>query len=375
MAVFLSGPESMPYGIRSTALRDILPIVPSQRPPANPRQGPEESFRVTLTPTGRAHEIMALSSSPSENEQIWADQPAWSWRLPIENVKPGAEVLAYASPTEPADEPASVSVLPASDDAEDAIARFNATRLNQNRNALLVVRGQGRGRVAMLMTDRTWRLRYRVGDTYHHRFWGQMIRWGVGEKLSAGNDHVRIGTDQLHYTPHEPIRVLARLADASSTPIADASPVAELSRDGRAISRVALQYRPDSNGMYEAVLPPLPETGTYAVTLECPDVQRRLGSEFPKHRTARFSVITARHPAEFVHATIDRKIPETMARLSGGRVVPPSRALSLWDTFGAGSGSVSDRIETNLWDSPWLFLAVLACLTAEWLLRKRGSLA
>jgi len=49
--------------------------------------------------------------------------------------------------------------------------------------------------------------------------------------------------------------------------------------------------------------------------------------------------------------------------------------LELWDQFGEGSGLVVDRVETNLWDSPWLFLAVVAFLTAEWLLRKKGGLA
>ena len=72
-----------------------------------------------------------------------------------------------------------------------------------------------------------------------------------------------------------------------------------------------------------------------------------------------FSVITARRPAEFVHATVDWSVPRTMARLSGGQAVAPSRALSLWNQFGEGSGAVVDRVETNLWDSPWLFLAVL----------------
>ena len=264
---------------------------------------------------------------------------------------------------------------PAPDSAEAAIARLNAIRRHQSRNALITVRNQGRGRTAMLLTDRTWRLRYRVGDTYHHRFWGQMMRWGVGEKLRAGNTYVRLGTDQLRYTPHEPVRILARLADADFTPIQDAAVHATVARDGRVLTRVALQYRPDSNGMYEAVLEPIPATGMYTVTLECKDAEKRLGRDYPTALSTQFSVITARRPAEFVHATADWKVPRTMARLSGGRAVSPSRALTLWDGFGEGSGLVLDRIETNLWDSPWLFLAVLACLTAEWLLRKRGSLA
>ena len=37
-------------------------------------------------------------------------------------------------------------------------------------------------------TDGTWRWRHRIGDTYHHRFWGQIARWAADNKAAAGND-------------------------------------------------------------------------------------------------------------------------------------------------------------------------------------------
>ena len=380
LAVFIAGPESMPYGIHDASLLDLLPVIPGERPSGDLRHGPEDAFRFTLTPAGSAHPITPLSSSVSENAQIWREQPDWHWRVPIEDIRPGAEVLAYAAPSASAalaPTPPAFSATPgdSADSAEDAIARLAAIRQQQTRNALLVVRGQGRGHVAMLLTDHTWRLRYRVGDTYHHRFWGQIVRWGVGDKLRAGNNYARLGTDQLRYTPREPVKILARLADRDFTPIQDASVNAVVSLGERRIARVSLQHRPDSNGMYEATLDPLPEPGLYTVTLESKTAENRLGPDFPKNLSTRFSVVTARRPAEFVHATADWTVPRTMARLTGGQALPPSRATTLWDQFGEGSGIVMDRIETNLWDSPWLFLAVVFFLTAEWLLRKRGGLA
>ena len=40
---------------------------------------------------------------------------------------------------------------------------------------------------------------FRVGDVYHHRFWGQLARWSAAEKLlPAGNRFVRYG-------PREPV--------------------------------------------------------------------------------------------------------------------------------------------------------------------------
>ena len=374
LAVFIAGPKSMPSALRNPTLLELLPVMPGERSAGDPRRGPEPAFRFTLTPAGRAHEITPLSSSVSENEQIWQEQPDWHWRMPVEDIRPGAEVLAYAKATAATMDTMGTMGTGAADSADEAIARLAAIRRQQSRDALLVVRGQGRGRVAMLLSDSTWRLRYRVGDTYHHRLWGQIVRWGVGEKLRAGNTYVRLGTDQIRYTPHEAVKVLARLADTDFAPIQNASVHAVVVSGEKRVARIALQYRPDSNGMYEAMLDPLP-IGEYTVSLECKAAERRLGSDYPEELETRFSVVTAKRPAEFVHATADWTVPRTMARLSGGSAVAPSGALELWDQFGEGSGLVVERVETNLWDSPWLFLAIVGFLTAEWLLRKKGGLA
>ena len=370
LAVFIAGPTSMPFGLQNPSLIDLLPVVPGERPAGDPRRGPEPAFRFTLTPSGRAHPITPLSSSVSENEQIWREQPDWHWRVPVEDIRPGAEVLAYAVPAAAA----ATSALSATDSAEETLARLDAIRRQQTRDALLVVRGQGRGRVAMLLSDSTWRLRYRVGDTYHHRFWGQLVRWGVGEKLRAGNSYVRLGTDRLRYTPRESIKILARLADADFAPVQGVSVAAVIERENKRIARVALQLRPDSNGMYEAALEPLP-VGHYEVSLDCEAAEQSLGEKFPHGLSTQFSVVAARRPAEFVHATADWTVPRAMARLSGGQALPPSRAPDLWDQFSEGRRIVVERVETNLWDSPWLFLAVIAFLSAEWLLRKKAGLA
>ena len=42
---------------------------------------------------------------------------------------------------------------------------------------IFVEQNYGFGRVLFVGIDSTWRWRYRVGDTYHHRFWGQLVRW------------------------------------------------------------------------------------------------------------------------------------------------------------------------------------------------------
>jgi hypothetical protein len=304
--------------------------------------------------------------------------PELRWRLPLDDVKPGADVLAYAVPLgggEDHVQAAYRAVAGAMNDPDEATRRLADIRKAQAQNALVVVKNHGQGKVLMLTTDRTWRFRYRVGDTLHHRFWGQVMRWGTGEKLRSGNALVRLGTDMLNYMPTENVQVLARLSTPDFAPLINANVEAVLSREGREMSRVQLRYRKDSNGIYEGALDPLTETGAYTLTLHSPEARQQLGGGYPDNLETQFSVVTTRRPAEFVTLTADWRIPQQMAQISSGRAVSPAETLTLWDSFGEGNRVVRERLERNLWDSWWLFLLIVACLTAEWLLRKKGGLA
>ena len=90
-------------------------------------------------------------------------------------------------------------------DLTAALGELATRREAETNAALLVTRQSGRGKVALLLSDRTWRLREGSGDVYHHRFWGNLVRWGAGPTLRAGGERVRLGTDQLVYTPDDRI--------------------------------------------------------------------------------------------------------------------------------------------------------------------------
>ena len=377
LLVVIAGPEQMPYGIQSAAFRELLPVAYTPNA-SNWRKAGESAFQIRLTPAGRPHDAMRMSASASENEQIWAEMPELRWRLPLDDVKPGADVLAYAVPLgggEDHVQAAYRAVAEAMDDPEEATRRLADVRRAQAQNALVVAKNQGQGKVMMLMTDRTWRFRYRVGDTLHHRFWGQVMRWGTGEKLRSGNALVRLGTDLLNYMPTEPVQVMARLSAPDFAPLLNAHAEAVLSRDGKELGRVQLRYRKDSNGIYEGTLDPLAETGAYTLTLHSPEARKQLGADYPENLETQFSVVTTRRPAEFISLTADHRVPMQMAQISGGLAVSPADTAALWESFGEGNRTVSERLERNLWASWWLFLIIVACLTTEWLIRKKGGLA
>lgn len=382
LLVLLSGARSMPWGLHKPALLDLLPVVctnvpPAAREPDGLRKGPEDSYRIVLTPAGRAHECMSLSASVSENERLWASRPNGHWRLQADDVKPGAEVLAFAEPvldgTVVPDE--SEPSLAGLGSAEDAVKKLAEIRRRQSRNALFVVKGQGRGKVAMLLTDETWRLRYREGDTYHHRFWGQILRWGVGEKLRAGNAYVRLGSDRLLYAPDEPVRVRARITNKDFSPYDGKAPEAVLSCGDKTVRRVVLEPVPDSNGLFETILDPPFEPGSYTIDLDCPDAVRALAMDYPSDLRTSFTVDPMPHPIEFVHTTASPAVPALLARLSGGTVATPATADRLVGGFGEPGGTVVDHLEIPFWNRGWLLVLLLLFLTAEWTLRKRSGLA
>lgn len=370
--ICIAGPTSMPYAITNTLFQAMLPVTYST---TNHLRLASEPFNVEMTTAGRSHPIMSLSSSQAENESIWSAQPPWLWRLPIADIKPGAEILAIARSA--SDSPNETFILDsaAKQSPQAAVAAFAEQRKQQMRQAILVTQTDGMGKVMMLLSDRTWRLRYCIGDTLHHRFWGQVMRWGAGEQLRAGNLFARFGTDRVSYTPEEPIIVRARLSDGTLKPLANLTVQASvMNAKNQECARLDLTYRENSNGLYEGTLLQPLEPGSYKVVLDAPGLGGILGDNLPKNLECPFSVITARRPKEFAHVTADWRVPRILATQSGGKALSPVECARLETDFGEPSRTVIEHVEITLWSCPWILLALIIVLTTEWILRKKGGL-
>ena len=153
----------MPHGLESEIARDLLPVkyTPGSRTFFGSKDPP---FRLLLTAQGRNHPVTAQSDSRLENERLWGEFPDFRWRLPVDGVKEGADVLVVASSENSED-----AALSNVDDLSSALSRLAQRKEREAKNAILVAQQVGNGKVAMMLTDRTWRLREGVGDVYHHR--------------------------------------------------------------------------------------------------------------------------------------------------------------------------------------------------------------
>lgn len=359
LLVIIAGPRAMPHAFSGAAATALIPV--DYEVSRRTYFGGKEKFKIALTNAGRSHPIAAQVEGQVRNEQVWAEFPELRWRHPITGVKEGAEVLLYAEKSDQ-----KKAVISSARGLENALAEISNRRAHEAENALLVTRQTGNGKVAMLLTDRTWRLREGVGDVYHHRFWGQLVRWGAGPNLRSGVQTARVGTDQLTYTGDDPVSILARLREENLAPIQDETLQAEIMRDGSKVATVPLNYREGSNGIHQAQAGPFREPGEYQIRLK--------GDALTEEITTNFRVVGSLSAIELAETTLNKPLLENIAKLSGGRMVTADDQ-NLADLFLRGNDTKEELRETTLWDQ-WLLMLLLAVfLTSEWVLRRRSGLS
>jgi hypothetical protein len=371
--VVVAGPNFMPHAYADSPLAELL-AANFEKASGPQIESPEPAYRLQLTREGTTHPIMSQRTNPTENLAVWNSLPPLDWRHSVLEVKPGATVLAYAEPVdlEELDSAAPVGVQPA---AAATAAEIDPAKLRlQKKNPLIVLQQYGAGNVLLLNFDRTWRLRYRVGDPYHHRFWTQVLRWATAAKLSAGTPHVRLGTPRLRYQGDEPVVVRAQLLDEESNPVSGGDVQARVYLDDQLVTKKRLTSIADSRGLYQGDLGPMHAAGTYRVELTGSSVDTLRALDDTESVKTEFLVTPVERTSELVELSADWKIPREMAELSGGRAVGPADARSLLDVFQSGSRDVREEKFIPLWDSWPLLILILAAACGEWVLRKKTGL-
>jgi hypothetical protein len=71
---------------------------------------------------------------------------------------------------------------------------------------------------------------------------------------------------------------------------------------------------------------------------------------------------------------IDRKYLESVAAITGGRLVALNEIEDFVDSLPASNAPLVEVWSWPIWHSWWLFLAAIACLVVDWTLRRRRGL-
>lgn len=314
-------------------------------PPGTPT---ERGFHLVLTPEAEAEAMFQFNTDPVLNRAIWANLPGHMWGL-SGTAKPGTTVFATAR------------------------TGGAALDLEQERKQAIVVRQYyGQGQVLWLGIDSTWRWRHLVGDTYQHRFWGQLGRWAAHNKSVAGNAFVKFGPERPEVDLGQDVLFKARWTADFLRRFPNLKARVEIHRSkesptARPFSTLELRPIKNQEQVHEARAVSLP-AGSYRAKLVTEN-----GDLGAKEISADVYVQPEKS-LELSDLSSNRELLLQLAQLSNGQLVLPENAHTIPDLIRGPTASRSLRDEFLLWDH-WLILtAFFILLMAEWVVRKMNGL-
>jgi hypothetical protein len=331
--LWIGGARSTPRTWQGTVLEDLLPFT-----------GPFELERVPRavnmvpTPLAARMGVMRLADDPkapfpdelAQSSTGWSAMQ-WAQRVPTAALKPVTEVLAQSA-----------------QDVDGAPA------------PLVLSMRYGAGNAMYVATDEVWRWRHGRGETYPERFWVQLVRALARPSLGVGREAVRVAVEPGRATVGEAVRVEVELAPGAMPASVALEAVPESAGAGSAVP-VDLEAKSTGGTSFTATWTPIAE-GRWKIRLRDAALASRAGSE-PR-------VEVVRSDRELRDAEADRPLLESLARETGGRVLPPSEASTLASLLPNRSVRTEHPVRDPLWSSPLALALVLTLLAAEWVLRR-----
>ena len=358
--ILIAGKRHMPLAFANAAaeedpLAKMLPLT-------NLRELKDDAG-FTLRPTGEGKLQPFLQLEPDRPNFAWPELPKHFWGVTGKR-KPAATAL----------------LTPIVDNA--------GPKLDDSETGIFLQQNYGFGRVLFLGIDSTWRWRYRVGDTYHHRFWGQLARWSAADRLlPAGNRHVRYGAREPVYFEGDKVDLAARLS-ATLPPLKHPSQArVKLHRrkvDGaeELAAVIPLPGNPRQPGTLEAIVRDL-APGAYRIELDIPEYRAELAEPADEKEAAvkgrdLFHVLP-REQTELLDLSADWALMQSLAERSDGRLYTSDDAVDIVDRLARRVERKELHREQRPWqDEPmvwWMLGLLLGLLTIEWVWRRWLELA
>jgi hypothetical protein len=329
----IAGEQHMPHEYAGTPLEAILPVVISPSPDPVTT---DDAFQWQLTSEGRRSPITQLEDGPIENARVWQSLPGMFWAAGVPRAKPGATVLAV-----------------------------HPTRRNSDGPyPLVATQPFGAGKCFLELVDSTWRWRWRVGDRYFYRYWGQVFRTLTPKELPGNSRFVQLNADRSNYRLGEKVTLSARLLDAYYHPIKVNSVQATLTGESGQTQRITLQATPGSPGLYTVQYQP-ERVGKFTVSLTSPlDPLAKASAAFIVESLA----------LERQRPELDEALLKRVAAAGGGHYYRPDQLRDWIKSLPYNPLTVRTESEIELWDSPFFLILFITPLALEWLVRKRKGL-
>lgn len=343
--ILIAGDEMMPAAFAGTPLERMLPVEESRTPQVGP-----DGFGLFVTAEGRAIPAIRLEEDPLTDERLWREQVTLQKISDYCKPKPTAHVLIGCVP------------------------KSQVESTSRDMPAFLCWQQFGRGRVVYLSAPATYRLRQWFGDRYHHRFWGQLLRWSLARELAAGSKTCRLATDKTGYQQGEEVQASLRLSDLAGQPVQGAKVTLAARQDDREIARGDMSADAQEPGVYKAVIKGLP-AGEVTLVAAGQQVQVLLAAEGVSQPVETRIRVEPDVSSELRNTRCNLPLVKQIADATGGLLLPPTAleaAATQLDLKPKVTRTVSDQPQWVQWKYLWVFIG---CLAAEWVLRKAAGLA
>jgi uncharacterized membrane protein len=326
--VMIGGDRSFAEGrYAGTAIEEVLPVKVGA---PGVLKG---SYRAEVSKQLARHPIVALGPDPALTRQTWRTLPALHGANMVGAVKEEAQVLLHHP---------------------------RARLRNGARLPILVVSESGRGRVAAMTTDASWRWRFAADDTTvgsdeYELFWDRMIRWLTRDPLL---EPARISTDRERYGIGGDLVVSGRLRDDSYRPMKKV--------------RVKLHFQPavdekpvaaldtDQDGQLKTTVRAPVEPGAYEVI-----------ASVKGREVAREVFVVEESGDELADLEAMPEQLQAVADKTGGRVFLGTGDVPALSELASTSRRAAGLVSKQPLSNPWFIFFTVLLLGATWVIRRR----
>lgn len=327
--VFLPGSRGLALSLVDSELGDLLPVTLDAD---NPKGfGINLESHLALTTRGQDHLLTMLAPSAGENIMVWRSLPGFFWHAPVLRAKPGSDVLAVHS----------------------------SARNKFGRIPLLVTRSVGNGKVLFMGTDSAWRWRRGVEDTFHYRFWGQVVRWMSHQRHLAHDEGIR-----FFYSPEAPTRdhrvfLHATVFDSGGLPLEAGTVRIDIEDESGRVVSIPLRPSEGGWGVFTGSFVPR-RGGSHNVKVSCDETGRHVQTEILVERSRRE---VAGRPAK---ANVLREI----AGITGGKCFSADDVAEAVKAIRLLPEPAPRETRFRLWCHPLWGAFVVSLLCVYWIGRK-----
>ena len=325
-------------GLSGTPLEHVLPIDLADRRAtvalaSNPLDtAPPHSS--ALTPDGALHPATRLAVTTAESRQRWAQLPALASVAPIGGPRPGAQVLVVATGGDGGTQP------------------------------LIAAQRYGQGRSLVFAGEASWRWRMLRPATDHsyETIWRQLARW-----ITAGSASPVAIAAMTPTVPGVTERISVTVRDEDFAPVANAQVSLAMTAPNGEARLLTPALSSPQDGRY-AVAARFDQPGVYRLEATATRAGVRIGA-------ASRQVLVGGADLEMAQPRLNETVLKRLAAETSGRYLPADRAGELPSLLRESRVDAGVPEPRELWHNGWSFLALVALLSAEWLLRRRAGLA